>query len=256
MKLKLWEIAYSDYLQGLKYKDIAEKHGVALSTVKSWATRYWKNKDASRDPGCNQTGTQRRKVAKPRQGAPYGNHNAKGHGAPKGNQNAKGKHRPGGGPPIGSQNSLKTGEYAKILTSTFTAEEVDIFNSAAADPLEQITRTIQFLAVREFRMLKLRDALLQQRKELLQGKTANPFDLVQDTVLLKESRQGKNHVMATTEQRLSEKILAIEEALTRVQEKKIRAIEAKQRILKDRAGTEDMQSDIHITISRKEQTGE
>ncbi len=105
-------------------------------------------------------------------------------------------------------------------------------------------------------MLKLRDALLQQRKELLQGKTANPFDLVQDTVLLKESRQGKNHVMATTEQRLSEKILAIEEALTRVQEKKIRAIEAKQRILKDRAGTEDMQSDIHITISRKEQTGE
>lgn len=251
MKLKLWEIAYSDYLQGLKYKDIAEKHGVALSTVKSWAARYWKSKDAGCGPGCDQVRSQRRKVAKPRQGAPYGNQNAKGHGAPKGNQNAKGKHRPGGGAPLGSQNSLKTGEYAKILTSTFTAEEVDIFNSAAADPLEQINRTIQFLAVREFRMLKLRDALLQQREELMQKKAGGPFDLVQDTVLLKESRQGKNHVMATTEQRLSEKILAIEDALTRVQEKKIRAIEAQQRILKDRAGMETIQPDIHITISRK-----
>lgn len=253
MKLKLWEIAYNDYLQGMKYADIAEKHGVALSTVKSWAVRYWKHVDKGCATGCEQTGSQPKKVArKKRQGAPFGNQNAKGHGAPRGNQNAKGKHRPGGGAPIGSQNGLKTGEYAKILTSTFTAEEVDVFNTAAADPLEQIDRTIQFLAVREFRMLKLRDALLQQREKLMQGKTVNPFDLVQDTVLLKEFRQGKSHVMATTEQRLSDKILAIEEALTRVQEKKIRAIEAKQRILKDLAGAETIQPDIHITISRKE----
>lgn len=255
MKLKLWEIAYSDYLQGLKYKDIAEKHGVALSTVKSWAARYWKSKDAGCSPGCDQVRSQCRKVAKPRQGAPYGNQNAKGHGAPKGNQNAKGKHRPGGGAPVGNQNGLITGEYAKILASTFTAEEVGVFNAAATDPLDQIDRTIQFLAVREFRMLKLRDALLRQREELRQKNSANTFDLVQDTILLKESRKEKDHIMVTTEQRLSEKILAIEEALTRVQEKKIRAIEAKQRILKDRAASQDVQ-DIHITIMRKEKAAE
>ena len=30
----------------MKYKEIAEKYGVSLSTVKSWASRYWKK-------GCN-----------------------------------------------------------------------------------------------------------------------------------------------------------------------------------------------------------
>lgn len=33
------EDAKADYLAGMKYKDIAKKYGVALSTVKSWKTR-------------------------------------------------------------------------------------------------------------------------------------------------------------------------------------------------------------------------
>ena len=41
--MKPWEAAQSDWESGMKYKQIAEKHGVSLSTVKSWATRYWKN---------------------------------------------------------------------------------------------------------------------------------------------------------------------------------------------------------------------
>ena len=40
--------AYEDYLAGMKYQAIADKYNVSLSTIKSWATRYWK-KD-----GCNQ----------------------------------------------------------------------------------------------------------------------------------------------------------------------------------------------------------
>lgn len=34
--------AYKDYCNGMKYRDIAVKYGVSLSTVKSWATRHWK----------------------------------------------------------------------------------------------------------------------------------------------------------------------------------------------------------------------
>ena len=34
--------AFEDYKKGMKYKDIAEKYGVSLSAVKSWAARYWK----------------------------------------------------------------------------------------------------------------------------------------------------------------------------------------------------------------------
>lgn len=43
-----WEKAEIDYNSGMKYKDIADKYNVALSTVKSWKQRYgWsRNKDA------------------------------------------------------------------------------------------------------------------------------------------------------------------------------------------------------------------
>ena len=34
--------AYKDYCNGMKYKAIAEKYHVSLSTVKSWAARHWK----------------------------------------------------------------------------------------------------------------------------------------------------------------------------------------------------------------------
>lgn len=39
-----WELAYKDYLEGMKYKDIAAKYGVSISAVKSWKSRYWKDK--------------------------------------------------------------------------------------------------------------------------------------------------------------------------------------------------------------------
>lgn len=39
------ESAHSDYMNGMKYKDIAKKYDVSLSTVKSWKTRYkWDRK--------------------------------------------------------------------------------------------------------------------------------------------------------------------------------------------------------------------
>lgn len=48
------ELAYEDYLSGMKYKDIATKYSVTINTVKSWKSRYWKDKK-----GC----TQKKKVA-------------------------------------------------------------------------------------------------------------------------------------------------------------------------------------------------
>lgn len=49
-----YELAYEDYLLGMKYKDIAAKYSVTINTVKSWKSRYWKDKK-----GC----TQKKKVA-------------------------------------------------------------------------------------------------------------------------------------------------------------------------------------------------
>ncbi|WP_077616760.1 phage terminase small subunit [Caenibacillus caldisaponilyticus] len=75
------EQAYQDYLAGMKYKDIAEKYGVTLNTVKSWKTRYkWSR---------NSVHTKNKSVHTKKRGGQPGNQNAKGHGPPKNNQNAK-----------------------------------------------------------------------------------------------------------------------------------------------------------------------
>ncbi|MGK9328573.1 terminase small subunit [Melissococcus plutonius] len=39
--MERWELAYEDYIKGMKYKDIAIKYNVSLNTVKSWKLRKW-----------------------------------------------------------------------------------------------------------------------------------------------------------------------------------------------------------------------
>lgn len=43
----MWELAYADWKQGMKYQDIADKHGVSLSAVKSRAARDWKHREVA-----------------------------------------------------------------------------------------------------------------------------------------------------------------------------------------------------------------
>lgn len=58
------EDAKADYLAGMKYKDIAKKYGVALSTVKSWKTRNkWQRKKKSMHTKVKSTRTKQEKVA-------------------------------------------------------------------------------------------------------------------------------------------------------------------------------------------------
>jgi len=48
---KKHELAESDYMSGMKYKEIAEKYGVSLATVKSWKTRYrWSREGMRANP--------------------------------------------------------------------------------------------------------------------------------------------------------------------------------------------------------------
>lgn len=51
------EAAKQDYLSGMKYKEIAEKYGVTINTVKSWKTRHsWDSKKRvhTKKKGCTQ----------------------------------------------------------------------------------------------------------------------------------------------------------------------------------------------------------
>lgn len=102
--------AYVDYQGGMKYKEIAEKYGVSLSAVKSWASRYWKKEGCNPKPKKVAT---RDKVATRRGGQP-GNKNAAGHG--------------GTGPP-GNKNAVKHGAYETIYLEALPEEERAVFES-------------------------------------------------------------------------------------------------------------------------------
>lgn len=81
-------------MNGLKYKEIAEKYGVSLNTVKSWKQRHgWDRKKGAHKP---------KRV-----------HTNKG-GAPKGNKNAVGNRGGPGGPP-GNDKAVTHGFFRKYL---------------------------------------------------------------------------------------------------------------------------------------------
>lgn len=110
------ELAYQDYRNGMKYKEIAEKYGVTINTVKSWKTRYKWSKD-----GKKSVHTKTGKVCT--QKAKLGNQNAAGHGAPEGNKNAE-----------------KYGFFSKYLPD----ETREIFSAIEeADPLDLLWHQIQ-----------------------------------------------------------------------------------------------------------------
>ena len=48
--------AKHDYVLGMKYKDIADKYGVSLNTVRSWKTRYgWQRNGVKKDAHIKNT---------------------------------------------------------------------------------------------------------------------------------------------------------------------------------------------------------
>lgn len=73
--------AQKDYVKGMKYKDLAEKYGVSVNTIKSWKQRHgWERKK----------GAPIEKSVHTKKGGQPGNKNALGNngGAPQKNQNA------------------------------------------------------------------------------------------------------------------------------------------------------------------------
>jgi phage terminase small subunit len=50
------EKAEQDYLKGMKYKDLADKYGVTINTIKSWKQRYKWNRNSvhTKEEGCTQ----------------------------------------------------------------------------------------------------------------------------------------------------------------------------------------------------------
>lgn len=136
------EQAYEDYKKGMKYKDIAEKYGVSLSAVKSWAARYW---NKQRDKGKVATKNKKGRDQKADKSQP------KPRGAPKGNKNAVGNK---GGAPLGSKNALKHGGYSAIYWDTLDEEEKELIDNMPEDEEMLLIDQIRLLSIRERRLMK------------------------------------------------------------------------------------------------------
>lgn len=153
------DLAYEDYLAGMKYKDIAEKYNVSINTVKSWQKRNGWTRKADAPP---------KKCARKKdgRGAPKGNKNAvgnKGGHAPFGNKNAEGH-----GAPEGNLNAVKHGAYQTIYAAHLPEDEREIYNQMPSDAdLES-----------EIKLLRLKMArLLNREKTFIYDMYGNRHDL-------------------------------------------------------------------------------
>ncbi|WP_440097226.1 phage terminase small subunit [Bacillus paralicheniformis] len=215
-----------------KLKDIADELGVSGSTVRKWkATDKWEEKLKRSAPKSNGS-------APFRPGAPKGNKNAKGNKggkAPPGNENAKGNR--GGAAPKGNKNSVRTGEYETIMWDFLNEDERQLFGEIETDPLFQIDLTIRELSLRERRMMqrisRIENGLSEKQRRVLQ-QMRKVKDIVQTpdkNGLVKPVPVMNERLVVTeieeTEMRAIDDILNIEEALTRVTDKRLKAIRQK-----------------------------
>ena len=127
----------------------------------------------------------------------------------KGNKYAKGNK--GGHGTKGNKNALVTGAYSKF-EGCFSDDELEVFNEPIKSKKKALEDEIKILKVREYRMLK-------KIKELKEGK---------DLTIMKISKFGTTTSSDAENTQLL--IIRFEQALTKVQEAKRRAIDSLHKI--------------------------
>ena len=128
-----WELAYEDYTNGMKYKEIAEKYNVTLNTVKSWKTRHW-NKIGVHTKKEKSVHTKRKRGGQP------------------GNKNATG--------PPGNKHAEKHGFFSKWLPE----ETQQIIGEMPTNELETLWMNIQLQFAAIIRAQKLMYVIDQDDK--------------------------------------------------------------------------------------------
>ncbi|MFS8214807.1 phage terminase small subunit-related protein [Paenibacillus sp. S29] len=229
----------------MKLKDIAAALSIPEGRVRKWKSMdRWQDQlkgnvfDSSNGNVPNGT---KGNAPNPR-GAPKGNKNAVGNssGAPQGNKRAVGnKGGPGG--PIGNKKAVTTGEYESIWLDTLDDQEQELLELINTDPVMQANDALLKLELRERRMLmrikRLTEGLSEKERRVL-----HELKTIKDAMTVHDEKTGVTKTIPfnrtqMVESEIEEKeyrkiddILALEEALTRVQDKKLKAIELKSKL--------------------------
>ncbi len=265
-------------------KEIAEQLDVSDSLI-----RKWKNIDKWDDefngnvtiPNSNVTNELNGNVTKRKPGGQPGNGNAKGHGAPLGNKNGEGNN---GGAPPRNTNAVKTGEFQTIWLDYLSEEERQFYDSIDTDKLRQVNEDIRLLTWRENMMMKriheLRDGIDNIEVDTTEEAEVKrvPVEVYDEQLGKMVLKVGFTREMKVTEVKTKQKsmlaeILRIEEALTRVQDKKAKLVQLKHKIEFDykhlelehqrleayknnqKDSNNDVPKNIKISIVRKQKDG-
>ena len=226
------------YAKGLKLIEIAGTLGVPEGTVRSWKNRYdWDNATLQKN---------KRNVAKKKGGQP-GNKNAEGHG--------------GTGPP-GNKNAVKTGEFEALFFDCLEPDEQQLVQKVQPNKEQLLLQEIQLLTVRERRMLK-RIEMLRNVEQSAANENTEPEEQVPAGMSVTGYRsgieKGKPTVLKEYEGILGQ-IQSIEDALTRVQARRQRSIEALHKFGYDDARLELAAMQLEFEMSKQdvqqEETGD
>ncbi|CEN80988.1 phage terminase small subunit [Paraclostridium sordellii] len=188
-----------DYINGIKQKEICDKYDISINTLKSWIKRY-KWAEEKRNKGA----------PKNKRGAPLDDYNKVSEDSKKHKSRLTRSSYPLQARP-GNKNAVKTGEFETIFFDTLEEDELNLIRNIEVEKKKLLEQEIQLFTVRERRMLK-RIELLKE-KEMTLVSTKSGVEKGMDTEL--------NEYEANLGQ-----IQSIEEALTRVQDKKQKAIDS------------------------------
>jgi len=191
-----WQLAYEDYKNGLKSREIAEKYSVSESTIRSWKSRYWNQKRCNEN---EKTLQQKAKSVATKKG-----------GQPK-NKNATGNN---GGAPKANKNNLRHGIYSLLSPDALSEDEKELISSTesldAIRELEDQVRLCDLLIARH----------LNKIAELKAGKDVTGTGLSKKVVKVKGKERGQdsNYTLEEIEQSytyVDEKIDKLNDAIAK-----------------------------------------
>jgi uncharacterized protein YjcR len=143
--------AHADYVKGMKYKEIAEKYGISVNTIKSWRQRNnWQRK------------TLKKGAPKDKKGAPFCNTNAVGN-------------RGGPGGPEHNQKAVTHGLFAKYLPPE-TAELVQAIEKKSPIDILWDNICIKYAAIiRAQKIMYVADAEDVTKRQVMESEEADTY---------------------------------------------------------------------------------
>ena len=160
---------------------------------------------------------------------------------------------------------ITTGELEVInpFNNTLTDEEMEVWNNLVGTKLEHVEQEIKLVTIREKRMMERLQRLMRMEEsgdgleiaeeEMEEEENDEEKDSTENGT---ETKQGKKTKRKVKKRSVSVQIIAVEEALTRVQAQKSKLIELRDKLEDQKSGTKeevmDMIRNIRASQERRE----